>query len=202
MRYLYKRITFIIKRYLNCYQLLSLKKLSKLKTSFITTFGYFLSYLIIAFNLLLIVVCYPGILNPGPIISGLYHNVRGFVPFRELNEAVPPLSTSKLQDFHSYLFSKNPGLVILNETWLTNEHFDNEIFPNNSYKVFRSDRSPKTHPFDPLNPQKYRKRGGGILIAIKSDLNIESKMVGTRCKAEILSIEMKCGNDIFCITTC
>ena len=92
-------------------------------------------------------------------------------------------------------------MVILNETWLSNEHFDNEIFPNNSYKVFRLDRSLKSHPYDPLNPQKFRKRGGGVLIAIKSDLNIESKMVGTRCKAEILSVELKCGNDIFCVTT-
>ena len=133
------------------------------------------------------------------MISGLYQNVRGFVPFRELNESVLSLSTTKLQDFQSYLFSKNPGLVILNETWLSNEHFDNEIFPNNSYKVFRLDRYSKTHPHDPLNARKYRKRGGGVLIAIKSDLNLESKMVGARCKAEILSVEIKRGNDIFCV---
>ena len=41
-----------------------------------------------------------------------------------------------------------------------------------------------------------------MLIAIKTDLNIESKVVGKQVKAEILSVELKCGNDIFCITTC
>ena len=32
--------------------------------------------------------------------------------------------------------------------------------------------------------------------------DIQSKKVGKRVKAEILSVELKSGNDIFCITTC
>lgn len=40
------------------------------------------------------------------------------------------------------------------------------------------------------------------MIAVKSNLNIESKVVGRQVKAEILSVEMNCGNDIFCVTTC
>ena len=43
-------------------------------------------------NLVLIILCYPGIVNPGPVLSGLFMNVRGFVPFSGLNEAVLPLS--------------------------------------------------------------------------------------------------------------
>ena len=177
-----------MKQYLNCYLSLSIKKVIKQKTNLA--------------NLRLIVICYPAILNPGPIISGLYQNIGGFIFFQELNKSILPLSITKLHKFQSYLFDKKPGLVILNETWLSKEHLDKEIFPKNSYKVFRLDRSSKTHPYDPLNPYKFRKRGGGVLIAIKSDINIESKMVGIRVKAEIISVEMKCGNDIFCVTTC
>ncbi|MCP4458443.1 MAG: hypothetical protein GY816_10545, partial [Cytophagales bacterium] len=91
---------------------------------------------------------------------------------------------------------------MLNETWLSADHFDNEILPDSAYTIFRKDRSAKSHPFDPNNPQKFRKRGGGVMIAVKSNLNVESKMVGRCVKAEILSVEMKCGNDIFCVTTC
>ena len=193
LRFLYKKRSFIARR---------LRKLAKPKINYVTIIGFFLSFWIMSLNLLLIVICYPGILNPGPVISGLYQNVRGFVPFRGLNESVLPLSATKLQDFQSYVFNKEPGFVVLNETWLSSDHFDNEILPVQSYKVFRLDRSAKTHPFDPLNPKKYRKRGGGVMIAVKSNLNIESKEVGRHVKAEILSVEMKSGNDIFCVTTC
>ena len=84
MHYLFKRRSFIIKTYLNCYLLLSLKKLVKRKTNPVVVFGYFLSYWIMTLKLLLLIICYPGILNPGPVISGLYQNVRGYVPFHEI----------------------------------------------------------------------------------------------------------------------
>ena len=50
------------------------------------------------------------------------------------------------------------------------------------------DRSDKTHPYDPLNPRKYRKRGGGVMIAVNRKLDIQSKKVGIRVKVEILSV--------------
>ena len=153
-------------------------------------------------NLVLLIICYPCIVNPGPVVSGLFMNVRGFVPFSGLNETVLPLNQSKILEFQSSVFSKDPGIIILNETWLSNDHSDNEILPDRSYKIYRRDRSEKSHPYDPNNPQKFRKKGGGVLIAIKANLDIESKVVGKRVKAEILSVELKCGNDIFCITTC
>ena len=56
------------------------------------------------------VICYPGIVNPGPVIPGLYQNARGFVPFSGLSETVLPLSTTKLHDFQSSVYSRDPGL--------------------------------------------------------------------------------------------
>ena len=112
--------------------------------------------------------------NPGPVISGLYQNARGFVPFRGLNETVLPLSTTKLHDFQSYVYSRDPGLLILNETWLSSDHYDNEILSEDCFKLFRLDRSDKTHPYDPLNPRKYRKSGGGVMIAVNRKLDIQS----------------------------
>ena len=40
------------------------------------------------------------------------------------------------------------------------------------------------------------------MIAVKRKLDIQSKKVGKRVKAEILSVEQESGNDFFCITTC
>ena len=79
---------------------------------------------------------------------------------------------------------------MLNETWLNKNLNDSEIFPNNSYKVFRLDRTRYTHPIDPNDPDKYKKNGGGVLIAIKAELQCESKEIKIKCKAEIISIEI------------
>ena len=40
------------------------------------------------------------------------------------------------------------------------------------------------------------------MIAVNRKLDIQSKKVGKRVKAGILSVEQESGNDIFCITTC
>ena len=70
-----------------------------------------------------------------------------------------------------------PSVVLLTETWLTKEHLDNEIFPNDTYRCFRLDRSAKTHPPDPLNSKKFREKGGGVLIAVRSDITVEPKKI-------------------------
>ena len=41
-----------------------------------------------------------------------------------------------------------------------------------------------------------------MIAAVYRKLDIQSKKVGKRVKAEILSVELKSRNDIFCITTC
>ena len=164
------------------------------KIVFMKKIAWFLSIWMVSMNLVLLVMCFPGIKNPGPCLTVLYNNVRGFVAPGKLYDDIPSLVSDKLHSFQSYLFENRPGIVVLNETWLYSEYYNNEIFPNNSYKVFRLDRCAKTHPL--------KERGGGVLIAIRSDLVIESKSVGVKCGAEILSVELKIGNNIFCLTTC
>ncbi len=127
----------------------------------------FLSFWITIMNLLLIIITLPAIKNPGPTrpenLSCLYQNVRGFVPISGLSKKIPPLDRNKLNDFQAYVYDNKPSVILLTETWLAKEHLDNEIFPNDTYRCFRLDRSTKTHPPDPLNKNKYKEKGGGVL---------------------------------------
>ena len=75
---------------------------------------------------------------------------------------------------NQYLVSNKPEIFMFNETWLKKLIKDSELFPTNIYKVFRLDRSVKTHPFDLNNPSEFRNNGGGVLIGIKRDLKIVS----------------------------
>ena len=157
-----------------------------------------------ALNLVLLVMCNPGIQNPGPSkhFSVLYQNVRGFVPFSGLGERIMPLDSDKVLDFQGYVYQTKPDIVILNETWLAKEHNDAELFPHSTYKVFRLDRTSRTHPPDPSNPKKFRKKGGGVLLAVKESIDVETKEVSLASKAEILSISIKSKHQQLCLTTC
>ena len=75
-------------------------------------------------------------------------------------------------------------------TWLKKSISDSEIFPS-EYKIFRLDRSPKTHPPDRSNPNKFRKYGGGVLIAVRRDLDVISTKLEFTCSAELLGITLK-----------
>ena len=167
-----------------------------------------LSMLLLFINLTLISLTIPNIYNPGPInnVKVFYHNVRGFIDLKD-NPQSPQLCTSKIKDFHGIVFSQKPEVIVLNETWLKKSILSSEIFPNNSYKVFRRDRSIKSHPPDLNSPNKFKRNGGGVLIAIRSDLNVESCKYklsggGGTAKAEIISVILKpkTGKNI-CITT-
>ena len=153
---------------------------------------------LVSLNMILILLTIPNIVNPGPLkdLNILYHNADGFVDLRNKSPS-PILFTSKIADFQGYLFSEKPDVVILNETWLNSAIRDSEIFPNDSYKVFRRDRSNFSHPPDKNNPNKFKKLGGGVIIAFKSDLDItttEYKISqGGVAKAEILSVVVKSG---------
>ncbi len=109
---------------------------------------------------------------------------------------------TKLHEFHGYLYTQKPDVVILNETWLKKCILSKEILPDN-YKVFRLDRSLETHPFDMAHPKKFRKNGGGVLIAHRADIDISSaKYTKISVQAELLSVVVKtqCGRT-FCIST-
>ena len=83
---------------------------------------------------------------------------------------------------------------MLNETWLKPSINSTEILPGNSYKVFRIDRSLETHPPDLEDPKKFKKSGGGVLIAVKNSLNLHPKLITSTAKAEIISIELTLPN--------
>ena len=149
-------------------------------------------------NLSLIVINQPAIVNPGPTtpspprLSVLYLNAQGLY-----SPGNKHFFLNKFLSFQAYVFKNKPDVVVVNETWFTKDVHDNEIFPNSSYKVFRLDRSAKTHPYDENNPSKFRKCGGGVLIAVRADLDVESKSIKFKkfsCKAELLSIDLKFPN--------
>ena len=147
---------------------------------------------ILLVNFLLIAVSNPSLKNPGPQgdYSVFYCNVQGLIPFGELAVENPMLNFTKIHELNHLLSVQKPDIVIYNETWLKNNVLDSEVLPTNIYKVFRLDRSAYTHPPDPNNSRKFRRNGGGVLIGIKHDLDIESKETPIKCKAEILSIEL------------
>ena len=146
-------------------------------------------------NFLLIAIVNPSLLNPGPSsssqnVSVFYHNVQGLIPWGELSEDHPILYTTKIHELNLFLEHNKPDIVVYNETWLKDSISDNEVIPTDKYKVFRLDRSLFTHPSDPTNNRKYRINGGGVLIGIRHDLDVQTKLISIKCKAEILSLEL------------
>ena len=153
-------------------------------------------------NISLIVICNCSLLNPGPNLSVVYNNVHGFLNTRDLASGTPPLNMTKIHEFHGYIYKHKPHIIILNETWLKNSILSNEVLPD-KYKVFRLDRSLRSHPVDATQPKKFRKNGGGVLIAHRTDIDISSvKLSKVSVQAELLSVIIKtqCGRN-FCIST-
>ena len=146
----------------------------------------------VALDFLLIAIANPSLQNPGPStsLSVVYHNINGFIPISSLGTSNPLLNVTKTIEFQTHIYHEKPDVVILNETWLTPAINDSEILNTDSYKIFRLDRSPKTHPPAPNNPLKFRKNGGGVFIAIREDLDVECKVINIKCSAEILSLEL------------
>ena len=155
-------------------------------------------------NFSMITICNPSLLNPGPIsntsnggirkLSVFYQNVQGLIPFSQLSEEHPCLDNTKVFELNVFLCQNKPDVIVLNETWLKTSIKDNEVIHNNAYKIFRTDRTDITHPPDPNNPSRYRKNGGGVLIAIKTDLDVISKSIKLSNGAEISAIELSLGN--------
>ena len=158
-----------------------------------------LSLWITLINWYILVISTPDIRNPGPLsnnnssvnkLSVFYQNVQGLIPFTYLGNDHPPLNNYKLFEMHKCIYESEPDIIVLNETWLKPSILSYEIIPNNLYKVCRCDRSNYTHPMDPLNPNKFRKNGGGILVAVKSSLLLTTNKVNLKCTAEFLAIEL------------
>ena len=169
----------------------STKKLSRIKKCM--SLIYICLLWIHVINSMLIVIINPSLLNPGPCntIKVVSFNCQGLIPFSELNEDNPKLDVTKMHEINQFLVSNKPDILMLNETWLKNTIKKKELFSVNDYKIFRLDRSSKTHPPDSKNPKKFRKNGGGVLIAIRNDLDIESTKLEFQCAGEILGITLK-----------
>ena len=146
-------------------------------------------------------ICNPSLLNPGPnSLSVSFQNVQGLIPFSHLGKTQPQLDHTKIFELNAHLNVKKPDILILNETWLNKSIKDHEIIGHRNYDVYRNDRSQVTHPADPNNPKKYRKFGGGVLIAVRSNIDASFKRLSMRKGAEILAVELTIGNNkyIFC----
>ena len=113
------------------------------------------------------------------------------IAFTELNKKHPNLDQTKILELQSYVYKHHPDVIVLNETWLKSTILDNEIFPNTEYKIYRCDRTESSHPPDPDDRLKFTRNGGGVLIAIRSSLQISSNCIDLKCNAEILAIELK-----------
>ena len=198
-----------IKTFKMKYVLKKLKKYNK-KYSTMSKLSHMYTLWLVSINIILIVIVTPAIVNPGPHkhpqcpnISMFFSNVQGLIPFPELAEPHPKLDNTKLFELQSYVFFNKIDIVILNETWLTKDILSNEIFPDNAYKTYRVDRSIITHPPDPSDPDKYRRNGGGVLISIRSDLNVQSKKIKIDSRAEVLAVELKLSSGKkICVSTC
>ena len=144
----------------------------------------------------------PSILNPGPCnLTVYFQNVHGLIPFSNLHGDHLNLDHTKILDLNAFLAQHKPDVVMLNETWLKTTIRDNEVIHCKNYKIFRSDRSAATHPPDPNNDARYRKNGGGVMIAVRSDLSVTSKKLKLNDGAEMSAVELTLDNKsklIFC----
>ena len=158
---------------------------------------------ILLLTFLMIAIVNTSLLNPGPQnLKVYYQNVQGLIPFSNLSSVHPVLDRTKICELNLYVHINKPDIVILNETWLKRSIRDHEVIEDTTYKIFRKDRTILSHPNDPNNPDKFRKNGGGVLIAIRSDLVATTKRISLRNGAEILAIEVAVNGSKLIFCTC
>ena len=116
--------------------------------------------------------------------------MQGLIPFGHVGKDHPIFNDAKLIELHHYVELHVLDIVILNETWLKESIDDNEIFP-------------ESHPIDKDNPKKFRRNGGGVLIAISNSLAASFRIILLKCKAEMLAVEIVLENKTkIIISTC
>ena len=61
----------------------------------------------------------------------------------------------------------------------------------------------KTHPPDPNDAKKFKRNGGGVLIAVKNDLDVVSRKIKINVAAELLVVQLKLSNGTkYIFSTC
>jgi endonuclease/exonuclease/phosphatase family metal-dependent hydrolase len=163
-----------------------------------------LIFFITLFNFLMIGIVNTNLLNPGPEqnLKVYYQNVQGLIPFSNLSDAHPRLDRTKILELNTHILKNKPDIVLLNETWLKKSIKDHEIIEDKVYKIFRTDRSILSHPPDRANSKKFRKNGGGVLIAVRDDIEATSKRISLSHGAETLAVEVDNNGSKFIFCTC
>ena len=155
-------------------------------------------------NFLLITIVNPCMLNPGPqTLSVAYQNIQGLIPFSNLSSKHPLLDRGKISELQAFAVNHKPDIIALNETWLKKSVQNNEILPDTQYEIFRNDRTRRTHPQDPDNPSKFRENGGGVLLAIRSDLDATTKRLSVSLGIEMIAVQITFpNNERLIVCTC
>lgn len=98
---------------------------------------------------------------------------------------------SKTIDFYASAINCHFDVIILTESWLNASVFDSELFRSSDYTVYRSDRSSLNSPLSD---------GGGVLIAVRSNMYSERIVVPNSEILEILFVKCIIDNNIihFC----
>ena len=157
---------------------------------------------ILLLNFLLIGIVNPSMLNPGPnSLKICYQNVQGLIPIKDLTLEQPSLNVTEICELNACLKNNRPDVIMLNETWLKKCVDGHEIIRDKNFNIFRNDRTQASHPSYPNNPNKFTKFGGGVLIAIRSDIQADIKRLSVRKGAEILAIEVSIDNKKFVFCT-
>ena len=106
-------------------------------------------------------------------LKTLYMNSRGLKALVD-DSSVQGSKISKLILFQNLVYANQFDIVCVCETWLNEDVLDNEILQG--YTIYRNDRS--------------NYRGGGVLLAIKSDLRSlrRNQLEGTHC--ELVMVEV------------
>ena len=157
---------------------------------------------ILLLNFHLIGIVNPSMLNPGPnSLKICYQNVQGLIPIKDLTLKQPSLNVTKICELNAYIKNNRPDVIMLNETWLKKCVDDHEIIRDKNFNIYRNDRTQASHPSDRNNPNKFKKFGGGVLIAIRSDIQADVKRLSVRKGAEILAIEVSIDNKKFVFCT-
>ena len=108
----------------------------------------------------------------------------------------PIFQTQKLIDLQSFLYSHEPDIVILNETWLNEYIADNEIVSDAFYTIYRKDRTEA----DKLRYNK--KGGGGVMILCRNNSDTSFSAVPDETALPIISVVAKPKKGPkFCIST-
>ena len=138
-------------------------------------------------NFLLIGIVNPSMLNPGPnSLKICYQNVQGLIPIKDLTLKQPSLNVTKIYELNRYINNNKPGIIMLNETWLKKFADNNEVIKDRNFTIYRNDKTQVSHPSYPNNPNKFRKLGGGVMIAIRSNIQADIKRLSVRKGAEIV----------------